>query len=182
MCFNINFKKDPQIYTINNVLKEYRKSFQDLTLAGPTKIYPLIKKVVDNIKSENNPLLYHILLILTDGIFCDIQDTIDTIDILVEGSFLPLSVIIIGIGNDHFRELEIDDTQPIIDSKGVKSMRNCIQSAVFNNFKKDPTKLAEFVLEEIPRQLIEYYTLNSLYPNNLYVEPGTDSQKDILNN
>ena len=40
MCFNINFKKDPEIYTINNVLKEYRKSFQDLTLAGPTEIFP----------------------------------------------------------------------------------------------------------------------------------------------
>ena len=105
MCFNVNFKEDPEIYTIDNVIKEYRKSFQDLTLAGPTNIYPLIRKVVDNIKNENNPLIYHILLILTDGIFNDLEKIPD---ILLEGTFLPLSIIIIVIGSDLFPELVVD--------------------------------------------------------------------------
>ena len=60
---------------------------------------------------------------------------------------------------------------PIIDSKGNKSKRINIQSISFRKFKQDPIELAELVLEEIPRQLIEYYTLNNLYPNNLHVEP-----------
>ena len=41
-------------------------------------------------------------MILTDGIFVDQQKTINT---LVECSFYLLSVIIIGIGNDYFREM-----------------------------------------------------------------------------
>ena len=30
--------------------------------------------------------------------------------------------------------------------------------------------LAEQVLEEVPRQVIEYYTMNNLYPDNLHNE------------
>ena len=181
MCFNVNFKQDPEIYTIDNVLKEYRNSFNYLQLAGPTNFYPLIKKVVDYIKYENNPLKYNILLILTDGI---INDLGPTIDVLVEGSFLPLSVIIIGIGNDHFREMVVldGDINPLIDSKGVKRMRDLVQFVPFNKFKNDPTKLAEEVLEEVPRQLIEYYTMNHLYPNNIKQAQTLNSQRTILNN
>ena len=181
MCFNVNFKQDPEIYLIDNVLKEYRNSFKYLQLAGPTNFYPLIRRVVDTIKHENNPLKYNILLILTDGI---INDLGPTIDVLVEGSFLPLSVIIIGIGNHHFQEMVVldGDIHPLIDSKGVKRMRDLVQFVPFNKFKNDPTKLAEKVLEEVPRQLIEYYTMNRLYPNNIQQARTLNSQRTILNN
>ena len=181
MCFNVNFKQDPEIYLLDNVLKEYRNSFNFLQLAGPTNFYPMIKKVVDKIRYENNPLRYHILLILTDGI---INDLGQTIDILVEGSFLPLSVIIIGIGDDHFAEMVVldGDVNPLIDSKGVKRMRDLVQFVPFNKFKNDPTKLAEQVLEEVPRQVIEYYTMNNLYPDNIQMGQKLNSQKTVLNN
>ena len=181
MCFNVNFKQDPEIYLIDNVLKEYRNSFKYLQLAGPTNFYPLIRRVVDTIKHENNPLRYNILLILTDGI---INDLGPTIDVLVEGSFLPLSVIIVGIGDDHFQEMVVldGDIHPLIDSKGVKRMRDLVQFVPFNRFKNDPTKLAEEVLEEVPRQLIEYYTMNRLYPNNIQQARTLNSQRTILNN
>ena len=179
MCFNINFQNDPEIYTIENVLKEYRKSFNFLQLAGPTNFYPMIKTVVDKIKNDNDPLRYHILLILTDGI---INDLGPTIDILVQGSFLPLSVIIIGIGNDHFQEMVVldGDKNPLIDSKGVKRMRDLVQFVPFNKFKYDPNKLAEEVLEEVPRQVIEYYTMNNLYPDNLNMASRLKSQKTLM--
>ena len=103
---------------------------------------------------------------------------------LVEGSFLPLSVIIVGIGDDHFQEMvELDgDIHPLIDSKGVVRMRDLVQFVPFNKFKNDPTKLAEEVLEEVPRQLIEYYTMNHLYPNNIKQAQTLNSQRTILNN
>ena len=109
---------------------------------------------------------YHILLILTDGIIYDMDETVDA---LVEASFLPLSVIIIGIGNDHFREMiELDgDDNPLISSAGVKRMRDLVQFVPFNKYKYDPNKLAEQVLEEVPRQIIEYYTMNHIEPDDL---------------
>ena len=166
MCFNINFKDNPEIYTINNVLKEYRNSFNFLKLAGPTNFSPLIQNVVDKIKRENNPMQYHILLILTDGIINDLQPTID---ILVEGSFLPLSVIIIGIGKDDFHEMVIldGDKIPIKSSTGMIRKRDLVQFVEFDKFKNNPTKLSEQVLEEVPRQVIEYYAMKNIFPNNL---------------
>ena len=166
MCFNINFKDNPEVYTINNVLNEYRNSFNFIRLAGPTNFSPLIQNVVDKIKRENNPIQYHILLILTDGIINDLQQTID---ILVEGSFLPLSVIIIGIGEDDFHEMVVldGDKNPITSSKGVVRKRDLVQFVKFNKFKNNPTKLAEEVLEEVPKQLIEYYAMKNIDPNSL---------------
>ena len=166
MCFNINFKDNPEIYTINNVLKEYRNSFNYIRLAGPTNFAPLIQNVVNNIKRENNDIQYHILLILTDGIINDLQQTIDS---LVEGSFLPLSVIIIGIGNDDFHEMVVldGDDDPITSSKGVVRKRDLVQFVPFNKFKNNPTKLAEEVLEEVPRQLVDYYAMKNIEPSSL---------------
>ena len=166
MCFNVNFQENPEIYTIENVINAYRNSFDNLYLAGPTNFCPMIKKAIERIKIENDPLKYHILLILTDGIIYDMDETVDA---LVEASFLPLSVIIIGIGNDHFREMiELDgDDNPLISSAGVKRMRDIVQFVPFNKYKYDPNKLAEQVLEEVPRQIIEYYTMNHIEPDDL---------------
>ena len=54
-------------------------------------------------------------MILTDGIIIDQQRTINAI---VYDSFFPLSIIIIGIGNDHFREMiQLDeDNLPLVSS------------------------------------------------------------------
>ena len=166
MCFNVNFKNNPQIYTIDNVIKEYHNCFNKIILAGPTEFCPLIKKVNETIKKENDQLKYHILMILTDGIIVDQQQTIDA---LVEGSFLPLSVIIIGIGNDHFQEMiQLDgDDIPLVSSIGIKRMRDLVQFVPYNKYRNDPTELAAQVLEEVPRQIMEYYTMNNIYPDNL---------------
>ena len=182
MCFNINFKDNPEVYTINNVLNEYRNSFNFIRLAGPTNFSPLIQNVVDKIKRENNPIQYHILLILTDGIINDLQQTID---ILVEGSFLPLSVIIIGIGEDDFHEMDVldGDKNPITSSKGVVRKRDLVQFVKFNKFKNNPTKLAEEVLEEVPKQLIEYYAMKNIDPNSLAdkLNPYTYTKEQSIN-
>ena len=137
-----------------------------LSSAGPTEFCPLVQKVNETIKRENNPLKYHILMILTDGIIYDLQKTIDA---LVEGSFLPLSVIIIGIGDDSFEEMiQLDgDEIPLISSNGIKRMRDLVQFVPFNKYRNDPKELAAQVLEEVPRQIMEYYTMNNIYPYNL---------------
>ena len=69
-------------------------------------------------------------MILTDGVIDDLQETIDS---LVEGSFLPLSVIIIGIGDADFKKMEIldGDDVPLISSKGKKRMRDLVQFVPF---------------------------------------------------
>ena len=98
-------------------------------------------------------------MILTDGNIDDLQNTIDCI---VEASFEPLSIIIVGVGNADFSQMIILDgnVAPLISSKNVQWSRDDVQFIHFNKFKEDEKKLAKEILEEIPRQLIEFYTIN----------------------
>jgi hypothetical protein len=61
------------------------------------------------------------MLILTDGIINDLEKTIDEV---VAGSVLPLSIIIVGIGNadfDQMDQLDADET-PLFSRKWNKYM------------------------------------------------------------
>ena len=177
MCFNINFKEDPNIQFVDNIMKEYYSCLDEIVFAGPTNFAPIINKIIENIKKENDNKEYHVLMMLTDGIIDDLEDTIDT---LVEGSYLPLSVIIIGIGDANFTKMvKLDaDDDPLISRNGKKRQRDLVQFVPFNKFEKDEKKLAEEIIEEIPRQVIEYYTLNDLYPEQLSTKEKNDNNNN----
>ena len=87
-------------------------------------------------------------MILTDGMIDDMDDTIEE---LVEGSFLPLSVIIIGIGNGDFTNMNIldADKNPLFNSKGVKAVGDLVQFVPFLKYESNPELLAVKVLEEV---------------------------------
>lgn len=59
----------------------------------------MINKAIEIAKRENNILNYNILVLFTDGLICDMNDTLRAI---VEASFFPISIIIIGVGNEDF--------------------------------------------------------------------------------
>lgn len=166
MCFNVSMHQDPRVYTINNALEAYKNILLNITFSGPTHFAPIVNQVIYSIKTENNPLLYHILMILTDGIINDMKETIDA---LVEGSFLPLSVIIIGIGDADFSNMDIldADDNPLFDGKGVKAVRDLVQFVPFSKYEHDGERLAAEVLEEIPRQVVEFYQMNKITPNSI---------------
>ena len=97
-CFPINGNpQDPNINTIDGVLETYRQILPMLKLHGPTYFAPIINELNKNVKEDlaaGNTMNYSILMILTDGLINDMDDTIDA---LVEASFLPISVIIIEL-------------------------------------------------------------------------------------
>lgn len=82
-----------------------------MELSGPTYFAHLIREIrvftEKNFAQDVNA--YTILLILTDGVIHDMAATKDEI---VKASGLPLSIIIVGIGNEDFGmmdELDSDD-------------------------------------------------------------------------
>jgi len=64
-------------------------------------------------------------MILTDGEICDMRKTID---LIVAGSDTPLSIVIIGLGNDKFEEMNILDADDIAlyDSQQRKMKRDIV--------------------------------------------------------
>ena len=107
-----------------------------------------------------------ILLILTDGI---IHDKEEVKDLLVKCGKLPLSVIIIGIGNGEdwsaMHELDDDDCQ-MTDFQGNKTQRDLVQFVEFSKVNNNGVELAREVLEELPRQVEEYHQLVGLTPDH----------------
>ena len=165
-CFNINFEESPDIYLIDNVIKAYKESFDKISLSGPTYFSPIIKKIMNNIKKDlkesPNYNHYEILMILTDGL---INDMDETVKLLIDCESLPLSVIIIGIGTSDFSNMvRLDgDEEPLTDNNGRVTKRDLVQFVEYEKFKKGDYKgnnneLSEEVLMEIPRQIQEYYS------------------------
>ena len=67
-----------------------------------------------NVSQQNQQ--YFILLLITDGIINDMQKTIDEV---VNASGLPLSIIIVGVGNEDFESMNVldADDEPLYSDK-----------------------------------------------------------------
>jgi len=161
--FNLNFEEDPNINLIPNVIEVYHNALNKVKLWGPTNFGPIIDTMINFVRKENNKLKYNILMILTDGMIDDVDYTINA---LVEASFLPISVIVIGIGKADFTTMNIldADINPLINDKGVKASRDLVQFVPFLKYENNPQLLAEEVLAEIPKQMVEYYEQNNIVP------------------
>ena len=164
--FNLSLTADPNVHLIQNIIQEYHKALSIVQLWGPTNFGPILKTTNNIIKAENDKLKYHILMILTDGMIDDIDNTINE---LVNSSFLPLSVIIIGIGNANFDSMNVldADENPLISNGGVRAARDLVQFVPFSKYESCPERLAQEVLAEIPKQILEYYEMNHLNPIKL---------------
>ena len=62
----------------------------------------MIIRIASIIQQQRNK--YLVLLIITDGAIHDMEETIR---LLVNGSNLPLSVLIVGVSNDDFSNMEV---------------------------------------------------------------------------
>ena len=165
-CFPINFMDDPNIITIPRINTNYRECLSKIKLYGPTYFAPMINKAIEITKSTlHDKDVYYVLMILTDGLINDMKPTID---LLVEASSLALSIIIIGVGDGNFTNMEIldADINPLMNSKGKRAQRDLVQFVEFKKFENDGNKLAKEVLEEIPGQVESYFDMIDKPPND----------------
>lgn len=74
--------------------------------------------------------MYHVLLILTDG---DIHDMTETTNLIVELSKYPVSLIIVGVGNESFDKMRFLDSDDKIlrNTKGEAANRDIVQFVRF---------------------------------------------------
>lgn len=169
-CFYLGRDKNtgrpvPEIDGLNEMLTEYRNSLKGVKLYGPTFFKPVLKNIIESIRARAKMLdVYHVILMLTDGCIHDMRETID---LIVAASELPLSIIIIGIGDADFKNMEILDADEygLTDSNRQKAKRDIVQFVKYNTFAHDIGILAENVLCEVPQQFVEYMIDNGKKPN-----------------
>jgi len=95
---------------INEVLFSYTRVTPNIKLSGPTNFAPIIYKAIE-ICQQSAPAQYHILVIITDG-QVEGNDKKETINAIVKASkTVPLSIIIIGVGDGPFDNMELLDDE-----------------------------------------------------------------------
>jgi hypothetical protein len=165
-CFPLTFNPQaPNVQGLPGILQVYRHALSQVELSGPTCFAHVIRFATQTaVNSFREGRTYTILLILTDGI---INDMADTIDAIVAAGKLPLSIIIVGVGNANFDAMDVLDADdvPLVSRTGVKMCRDLVQFVPFSKFaNRHYSVLAQEVLDEIPRQLCEWAEMNGVYP------------------
>lgn len=78
--FHLNFNpQDASCAGIEGVLEAYRSAVRKVTLCGPTNFQPVIKNTIKYVKKHADGQQYFVLLIITDGIITDMQETMEAV-------------------------------------------------------------------------------------------------------
>lgn len=159
-CFPINLSDNHYCHKISGVLNAYRSIVDKLEFLGPTYFSIFLQETIEQIKRlKYNSMNYFIVLIITDGLIVDINETKKC---LSEACHLPLSIVIVGVGENDFENMEILDQDKLLSESTIT--RDILQFVRFDDHKGDPDRLAAEVLYEIPYQVSSFYSLHNIIP------------------
>ncbi|XP_054837715.1 copine-5 [Eublepharis macularius] len=169
--FPLNGNPDnPHCSGIEGILEAYHDSLKTVQLYGPTNFAPVVNHVARYAAAVQDGSQYFVLLIITDGVISDMAQTKEAI---VNAAKLPMSIIIVGVGQAEFDAMvELDGDDIRISSRGKIAERDIVQFVPFRdyidrtgNHVLSMARLAKDVLAEIPDQFISYMKGRSIKPN-----------------
>nr|CAB3446716.1 unnamed protein product [Digitaria exilis] len=158
-CFNLNGSTyQPEVDGIQGIMSAYISALRNVSLAGPTLFGQLISTAmaIASQSLADNQQKYFILLIVTDGVVTDFQETIDAI---IKASDLPMSIIVIGVGGADFKEMEFLDPnkgEKLESSTGRVASRDMLQFAPMKDAHGSGVSTVQSLLAEIPGQFMTY--------------------------
>lgn len=158
-CFNLNGSTyQPEVEGIQGIMSAYISALRNVSLAGPTLFGPLISTAtaIASQSLTSNQQKYFILLIVTDGVVTDFQETIDAI---IKASDFPMSIVVVGVGGADFKEMEFLDPNKggrLESSTGRVASRDVIQFAPMKDVHGSRISIVQSLLAEIPGQFMTY--------------------------
>ncbi|KAL4648920.1 RNA-binding protein 12-like [Arapaima gigas] len=168
--FPLNFNPNsPYCQGVQGIVDAYRSILPQVRLYGPTNFAPIINhvaRIAAGAAQQRTASQYFVLLIITDGEITDLDQTRQAI---VDASRLPMSVIIVGVGEADFKAMEfLDGDNGVLKSlTGEAVARDIVQFVPFRQFANAPKEaLAQSVLAEVPSQLVSYFKMMNLTPVN----------------
>uniref|UniRef100_A0A8D2J268 Copine 5 n=1 Tax=Varanus komodoensis TaxID=61221 RepID=A0A8D2J268_VARKO len=186
--FPLNGNSDnPHCSGIEGILEAYHQSLKTVQLYGPTNFAPVVNHVARYAEAVQDGSQYFVLLIITDGVISDMAQTKEAI---VNAAKLPMSIIIVGVGQAEFDAMvELDGDDIRISSRGKIAERDIVQFVPFRdyidrtgNHVLSMARLAKDVLAEIPEQFISYMKGRGIKPNPApppYTSTGHTLQTEI---
>nr|XP_017184538.1 protein BONZAI 3-like isoform X1 [Malus domestica] len=167
-CFNLNGNaSESEVVGVEGIMAAYANALRNVALSGPTLFGQVVNRAAEiaarSLSSNNNK--YYVLLIITDGILTDLQETKDA---LVRASNLPLSILIVGVGNADFKQMEIldaDNGQRLESSTGRIATRDIVQFVPMRDVQTGgQISVVQGLLEELPGQFLSYMRSMDIKP------------------
>ncbi|XP_074646733.1 copine-8-like isoform X2 [Tubulanus polymorphus] len=159
---------NPYCEGLNGLMAAYHRSVHNVQLYGPTNFTPVIDHVAKFAAAAVDGSNYFILLILTDGVITDYDQTKMAI---IKASRLPMSIIIVGVGNAEFEAMEdLDADNKRLHYNGHYAERDIVQFVPFRDFMTkygslSKAYLAKEVLAEVPNQVTQYMKMRGIKPH-----------------
>ncbi|TKY60527.1 BONZAI 1 [Spatholobus suberectus] len=167
-CFNLNGSSHYcEVEGIQGIMMAYTSALLNVSLAGPTLFGPVISNaaLIASQSVANGGRKYFVLLIITDGVVTDLQETKDA---LVKASDLPLSILIVGVGGADFKEMEVldaDKGERLESSSGRVASRDIVQFVPFRDVQSGEISVVQALLAELPTQFLTYMRSRNIQPN-----------------
>ncbi|KAL2236296.1 UNVERIFIED_CONTAM: Protein BONZAI 3 [Sesamum indicum] len=154
---------------VEGIMTAYTSALHNVTLAGPTLFGQVIKKAADiaGHSLSCHQAKYYILLIITDGVVSDLQETINSV---VRASDLPLSILIVGVGGADFKSMEVldaDNGRRLESSTGRIATRDIVQFVPMREVHGGQISVVQALLEELPSQFLTYVRSRDMKPLNV---------------
>ncbi|XP_009399965.2 protein BONZAI 3-like isoform X2 [Musa acuminata AAA Group] len=156
-----------QVSGVEGIMSAYAMALHNVALAGPTLFGPVINKAAEiasrSLSTRQNK--YFILLIITDGVITDLQETKDAI---VKASDLPMSILIVGVGGADYKEMEIldaDNGKRLESSTGRIATRDIVQFVPMRDVQGSQVSVVQALLEELPGQFLSYMQSRDITPH-----------------
>ncbi|KAG2495451.1 hypothetical protein HYH03_006397 [Edaphochlamys debaryana] len=146
---------------LEQALWRYRELCPYVRMAGPTSFAPAIRQACSIVEASGGQ--YHILLLVADGQVSRSSDLPkgrfseqeqETIDAIVEASFLPLSIIMVGVGDGPWDLMkDFDDALPQreFDNFQFVNFTDIMNSTGMDRQRRE-TVFALRALMEVPEQ------------------------------
>nr|GMD35607.1 protein BONZAI 1-like isoform X1 [Ipomoea batatas] len=158
-CFNLNGSTSYcEVEGIQGIMMAYTNALFNVSLAGPTLFGPVINAAaqIAGESATRKEQKYYILLIITDGVITDLEETKDAI---IRASDLPLSILIVGVGGADFKEMEILDADKgdrLENSFGKVASRDIVQFVPLRDMQSGEMSVVQSLLAELPSQFLAY--------------------------
>ncbi|XP_062144806.1 protein BONZAI 3-like isoform X4 [Alnus glutinosa] len=157
---------------VEGIMAAYASALRNVALAGPTLFGQVINTAAQitgqSLSYTSNK--YFVLLIITDGVLTDLQETKDA---LVRASDLPLSILIVGVGGADFSQMEqvldADGGQRLESSTGRVATHDIVQFVPMREVHSGQISVVQALLEELPGQFLTYMRSRDIKPLSPHV-------------
>ena len=166
--FNLNLNGKEDLKGLTEIKEAYKQCIENLVYNNNNVLSPLIKNILRVIYDKYQLTKYNILFLLMNKAPKK-EDYQKCIDALIETSLSPLSIVIIGIGDkkDEFENIKNLYSNNRCHITGMKRERNNIFFVSMKECKNNANVLKDIFLKEVPKQLVEFYSLINTTPNDI---------------